>query len=157
VRSGKGPCVIAGWVKTLPNPLMRLAFILTVAILTGACGESHTTTQQTTVSTSATFSRIQFEIFNQSCAVTSCHDTATHQSGLDLSVGNSYVQIVNIAAVEMPSLKRVAPYDPTNSFLFQKMNSTTNVGVQMPPGASPLSTDQLNLVRDWILSGAPNN
>jgi hypothetical protein len=68
------------------------------------------------------------------------------------------VQIVNIPSTELPTLKRVAPSDLNNSYLFQKINGTANIkGLQMPLGASPLNSDQINLVRDWILSGAPND
>ena len=130
--------------------------MLAVAILIAACGDSHTA-GQATVTSSATFSRIQLEVFTPSCAITNCHDTTSHQSGLVLSAGNAYVQIVNIASFEVPVLKRVAPNDPNNSYLFQKINGTASVGLQMPLGALPLGSDQLNLVRDWILSGAPNN
>ncbi len=125
-------------------------------MLIAGCGDSHPA-GQAPVTTSATFSRIQLEIFTPSCAVASCHDTTTHQSGLDLSEGNAYVQIVNVASAEVPALKRVAPNDPDNSYLFQKINGTASVGVQMPSGAPRLGSDQINLVRDWILSGAPNN
>lgn len=131
--------------------------MLAVATLIAACGDSHPA-GQATVNTSATFSRVQLEIFTPSCAVSSCHDTTTHQSGLDLSLGNAYVQIVNIPSTELPALKRVAPSDPNNSYLLQKINGTTNIpGLQMPLGKAPLNSDQVNLVRDWILSGAPNN
>jgi hypothetical protein len=131
--------------------------MMTVAILIAACGDSHISVQTSTVNSSATLSRIQLEIFTPSCAISGCHDTSTHQAGLDLSAGNAYVQIVDISAAEMPALKRVAPSDPNNSYLFQKINGTANIGVQMPLGASPLNSDQMNLVRDWILRGAPNN
>jgi hypothetical protein len=141
--------------KVLPIPLKRLAFMLAVATLIAACGESHPTVQTSTVNT---FSRIQVEIFTPSCAVSGCHDTSTHKSGLNLSAGNAYVQIVNIPSTELPTLKRVAPSDLNNSYLFQKINGTANIkGLQMPLGASPLNSDQINLVRDWILSGAPND
>jgi hypothetical protein len=142
--------------KVLPIPLKRLVFMPAVAILIAACGDSHPA-GQATVTSSATFSRIQLEIFTPSCAITNCHDTNSHQSGLNLSAGNAYVQIVNIAAAEAPALKRVAPNNPNNSYLFQKINGTASVGPQMPLGAAPLGSDQINLVRDWILSGAPNN
>jgi hypothetical protein len=136
---------------------MRPAFVLTAAIFIAACGDSHTSRQTSTVNSSATLSRIQLEIFTPSCATSGCHDTSTHQAGLDLSAGNTYLQTVNISAAEMPALKRVAPTDPDNSYLFQKINGTATTGVQMPLGAAPLNSDQINLVRDWILRGAPND
>ncbi len=137
------------------NPLKRLAFILAAAISIAACGDAHTTPQ---ASPTNTFTRIQVEIFTPSCALGGCHDTVTHQAKLDLTAGNAYAQIFLIDSTELPPLKRVVPSDPNNSYLLQKINGTTSiVGARMPLGAAPLNGDQINLVRDWILSGAPNN
>ncbi len=139
----------------LPIPLKRLSLILAVAVLIAACGDSHHTVQTSPVNT---FSRIQVEIFTPSCALSGCHDTGTHQSNLDLSPGKAYLQIVNIPSAELPPLKRVVPSDPNNSYLLQKINGNKNIaGIQMPIGAAPLNSEQINLVQGWILSGAPNN
>ncbi len=136
--------------------LIRLTVLLALAITAG-CGDSHPSAQSGAGGAVATFSRVQTEIFTPTCAVIGCHDTVSHQSGLDLSLGQSYVQIVNIASTQVPSLKRIAPNDPVNSYLLQKINGTATTGNLMPPGTTPVPDAQINLVRDWILRGAPND
>ncbi len=136
------------------NNLKRPAVTALAAILIAACGDAHTTPQTPATNT---FTRIQTEIFTPSCALSGCHDSGSHQAKLDLSIGNAYLQIFEVTSTESP-LMRVVPSDPNNSYLFQKINGTAGIaGSRMPLGTAPLSNDQINLVRDWILSGAPNN
>ena len=61
---------------------------------------------------------------------------------------------MNVASHEVPSLKRVKPGDPGNSYLVQKIEGTASVGSRMPLGGSPLSADQIALIRRWISEGA---
>jgi len=120
------------------------------------CGSSHDSPQPVADDT-ATFTRVQNEVFLQTCAAAGCHDTLARQAALDLSVGQAYVQIVTIPSVQIPSLLRIAPDDPDNSYLFQKISSSTpSSGVRMPPGVI-LADSQITLVRNWILRGAPND
>ena len=46
--------------------------------------------------------------------------------------------------------------DPDNSVLIKTMTGTS-CGPQMPPDGPYLGTDQIDLVRTWILQGALNN
>ena len=55
------------------------------------------------------------------------------------------------------SLKRVAPGDPTNSYLYRKITGVGITGDRMPQGGPYLSDAQIALVRDWIRRGAPND
>ncbi|HVS32339.1 MAG TPA: hypothetical protein VMS98_12920 [Thermoanaerobaculia bacterium] len=105
----------------------------------------------------ATFTRVQSEIFTPSCAVLGCHDTIGRQSDLILSTGRSYSEIVNRPSVQMPSLRRVQPNDPNNSYLYRKLTGVGIVDERMPQFGPPLPADKLALVRDWIRRGAPND
>jgi len=102
-----------------------------------------------------TFSQVQ-AIFNASCAVSGCHAGASPQQGMNLSAGVAYANIVNVASVQNPALSRITPDDPDNSYLFRKISGTNITGSRMPLGGT-LSAAQIDLVRDWIEAGAPNN
>jgi Ca2+-binding RTX toxin-like protein len=94
-------------------------------------------------------------IFTANC--TSCHGSVNPPEGLHLTSQSSYSNLVNVASAEVPSLKRVKPGDPDNSYLVQKLEGTAAVGARMPRGLPPLSADNINLIRGWIEQGANNN
>ena len=85
-------------------------------LFAAACGELKTPTSPLgggpPPDPSATFTRVQNEVFTPSCATLACHDPLGQQSQMVLTAGRSYASIVGVASVEMPSLQRVAPNDP---------------------------------------------
>jgi hemolysin type calcium-binding protein len=91
-------------------------------------------------------------IFNGRCI--GCHSGSSPPQGLKLDAANSFANLVNVASHEVPSLKRVKPGDPDNSYIVQKIEGTAAVGSRMPLGGSPLSADQIGLIRRWISEGA---
>jgi hypothetical protein len=105
----------------------------------------------------ATFTRVQTEIFSPTCAQLGCHDTIGRQSQQILSAGRAYASIVNVASVEMPALNRITPNDYPNSYLYRKITGAGITGDRMPQGLPPLTDAQIKLVRDWIRRGAPND
>jgi len=105
----------------------------------------------------ATFSRVQNEIFTPTCAQLGYHDRLGRQEDQQLTAGVAYAQIVNHPSVEMPQLVRVAPADPANSYLYRKITGAGITGDRMPQGGPYLSDAQIKLVRDWIRRGAPND
>jgi PKD repeat protein len=106
----------------------------------------------------ATFSAVQQQIFSQSCAFSSCHGGAAPAQGLDLSEGAAYGEIVNAPSNQVPSLDLIEPSDPDNSYLYQKVTDDSPIsGSRMPRGAAPLSQQLIDLLRDWIERGAPND
>jgi len=106
----------------------------------------------------ATFSAVQTQIFSASCAFSGCHGGSSPAQGLDLTAGMSYGQIVNVASAQQPSVDRIEPNDPDNSYLYLKVIGDVSInGGQMPRGGGPLSQDLQDLLRDWIERGAPND
>lgn len=105
---------------------------------------------------SATFSRVQNQIFTPSCALAGCHDASGQQEGQILSAGQSYAMIVGVPSHQMPALKRIEPGDPSNSYLYRKVVGSGIVGTPMPQGGQ-LTEQQISLLRDWIRRGAPND
>jgi uncharacterized protein (TIGR03118 family) len=69
----------------------------------------------------------------------------------------TYTATVNVASIEEPSLKRIKPNDPANSYLIQKLQGTQASGARMPFGGPYLTTTQINDFISWVNSGAPNN
>ncbi len=77
-----------------------------------------------------------------------CHGALKAQGGLRLDTAASLMQGGD-------SGKAVAAGDPDNSFLIEVL--TGDAGFQMPPEneGSPLTADQVALIRAWISEGAP--
>ena len=105
----------------------------------------------------ATLTRVQNEVFTPTCAQLGCHDPFGRQEGMILSSGRAYAMSVGVPSVEMPSLQRVAPSDPANSYLYRKIAGAGITGDRMPQGGPFLTDAQTKLVRDWIRRGAPND
>jgi Ca2+-binding RTX toxin-like protein len=94
-------------------------------------------------------------IFNNNC--TRCHSGSGAPRGLRLDSANSYANLVNVASVEVPSLKRIKPGDDSNSYLVQKIEGTAAVGGRMPLNSTPLSATNIALIRRWVVEGATNS
>ena len=106
---------------------------------------------------SATFTRVQGEVFSVSCALAGCHAGAAPQAGLDLSPTASYASIVRVASAQRSELSRVEPSDPERSYLVLKLRGGTSIiGSRMPLTGS-VTDAQVQLVVDWVLRGAPRD
>jgi hypothetical protein len=113
-----------------------------------------------TRSFSSTFEGIQEVIFERhGCTQSVCHGSSA-QGGLDLRPELAYANLVE-APSTASALPRVLPGDQTRSFLWQKLAAATRpetisiAGSPMPNGRAALSEDELELIRLWIYSGAP--
>jgi hypothetical protein len=105
-----------------------------------------------------TFTAIQNEIFTPSCALSGCHNSGSQASGLDLSAGAAYGNIVDVASAQQPSLDRIEPDEPSESYLYLKVTGDSSIsGSRMPLGRPALSGELIDLLRDWIEDGAPDN
>jgi hypothetical protein len=102
-----------------------------------------------------TLAQLQQTIFGAIC--TNCHTGANAPRGLRLdSEENSYAFLVNRAADEIPTLMRVNPGKPDDSYLIKKLDGAADiVGARMPLGGPYLSQEQIDQVRSWIANGAP--
>ncbi|MFQ5603970.1 MAG: c-type cytochrome [bacterium] len=86
----------------------------------------------------------------------------SQNNGLNLTSGNSHASLVNQPTFQAPTVDpkmRVAPGDPDGSYLIQKISSASpKAGRRMPFDGPPfLSQSEIQLIRDWIAQGAPNN
>ena len=106
---------------------------------------------------SADFESIQENIFTPICSV--CHAGGGAPEGLRLDAVNSYNLLVGVPSTEVPSLLRVKPGDPDNSYIIQKLEGHAAVGAQMPFGCPTtqacLTASTIAFIRQWITDGAP--
>jgi hypothetical protein len=106
---------------------------------------------------SADFESIQENIFTPICSV--CHAGGGAPEGLRLDAADSYNLLVGVPSTEVPTVLRVMPGDPDNSYIIQKLEGHAAVGEQMPfgcPTTQPcLTTDTIAFIRQWITNGAP--
>lgn len=84
-------------------------------------------------------------LLNANCAYSGCHDAATASNGVNLSNYNSVISTADVRA-----------FNPTGSDLYEVITETDlNKRMPLPPNA-PLSAEQINTVRTWIMQGAQN-
>jgi hypothetical protein len=102
---------------------------------------------------SADFDSIQANIFTPICSV--CHVGGGAPEGLRLDAADSFNLIVGVPSTEVPSLDRVKPGDPNNSYIIQKLEGHQAVGAQMPLGGPYLLPSQIAFIAQWITNGAP--
>lgn len=99
-------------------------------------------------------------IWNASCTGSQCHDSSQPQAGLELTQAASYTELVGTPSSQCSAVNRVLASDPDQSYLVWKLNGAGNgtcfSGSEMPKGGK-LPAAQIQLVRDWIANGAPNN
>ena len=85
-----------------------------------------------------------------------CHGSDNPQAELRLSSGASFTNLVAVRSTEVPTLFRVNPGKPEESYLLQKIEQTNpQVGGQMPLGGPPLAAEHIDTIRQWILASAP--
>jgi hypothetical protein len=107
---------------------------------------------------SATFTRVQSEIFTLSCALSGCHTGAAPTGGMNLEAASAYTSIVGVSSTERSDLRRIAPSQPDNSYLVKKVRGDADIsGSRMPLGGAALSASQLTLIVDWVRRGAPHD
>lgn len=81
-------------------------------------------------------------IMVSACAYSGCHDVATAEEGVVL---NNYENV----------MKEVTPGNPNDSELYESITDI-EYDIMPPPPADLLTTEQIGIIRDWILQGAEN-
>ena len=106
-----------------------------------------------------TLTQIQTQVFSPRCA--GCHSGPTSSnlpSGMNLSnAAASHDALVDVTSLQV-ALDRVEPGDPDNSYLIRKLEGGPDIsGSQMPQGGPFLDQATIDMIRQWISDGAPNN
>ena len=100
----------------------------------------------------ADLASIQSHVFTPIC--TACHAGGSAPQGLHLDEANAYTMLVGVASNEAPSVLRVKPGDPDNSYIIQKLEGHAAVGARMPFGGPYLDDATIAVIRQWITNGA---
>jgi len=140
--------------KSLRIPIFAAVFALT------ACSDHITTStdmmfdrEPPPVEEVVTFSFVQENVLDVSCALSGCHAGGTFP---ELAAGRSYDNIVGVSSSE--GLKLIEPGDPDSSYLFIKITEGPGIsGQPMPYGGAPLPDATIDAVRKWIADGALND
>jgi hypothetical protein len=115
-----------------------------------------------------TADRIQKQILNQGCALSSCHDSQSTTGNLLLETGASFGNLVNVApdntAAGNAGWLRVDAPNPgiggsaETSYLYRKINGDlpdASYGSRMPLGKPKLNKTLRDVIELWIEAGAP--
>jgi methionine-rich copper-binding protein CopC len=101
----------------------------------------------------ADFQSIQDNVFTPIC--TQCHIGAGAPQGLQLDADHSYSLLVSVPSSEQPTVLRVAPGSPDNSYIIRKLQGTAGIsGGQMPLGGPYLPQSTIDVIKQWIAAGA---
>ena len=127
---------------------------------TTACGSGQYCAGGACVSCgTATLSGHVQPILTASCATMMCHSGTSPSAGLSLASGQSHGSLVNVLAGGCTDGRlRVEPFRPDRSYLINKVTGVGMCfGMRMPLVGGALTTAQIDLMRSWICSGAPDN
>jgi hypothetical protein len=119
---------------------------------------------------SGTYDRVQRQIFNQSCAVSGCHDSNSFLDSGNLLLeasafpGNLINRTPTNADANAAGWKRIFQVDPmtgdpANSYILHKVNGDfpgQGFGDRMPKGRPKLDATLINVLTLWIQAGAPD-
>jgi hypothetical protein len=112
----------------------------------------------------STFERISQQVFAPSCAISACHDSESGPTSgnLILLPGAAYSQTVGVTPdnpiAAGAGLLRVTPNDEVASYLYRKITCdlAPGWGDCMPLVGPDVDADLIEIIRLWILDGAPS-
>lgn len=105
-----------------------------------------------------TFANVE-QILNNGCAFTGCHGSTNPNpigQPLILVTGSSYDRLVNAPSAQTSGFMLVRPGLPDSSALYLRITGRGG-RARMPFFGDPLPSDQTDLIRRWIESGALKN
>ncbi len=142
--------------KYMASPGAFLA-VLAIAFLSHCSSDSSTTPEPPpTIKENPSFAADIQSIFNDNCVSSGCH-SAGAAGGLVLLQGQSYANLVNIVSVQESGKTRVIPGDSANSYIVIKLEGRQTNGGRMPLGGSPLDSNSIQNIKNWIDKGAQDN
>lgn len=114
-----------------------------------------------TVLFSSTYDRVQRQVFNQSCAVSGCHDSQSMQAGLLLESGAALGNLIDVDPFNPVARDlgwtRLTPGDASTSFIIHKITGDLDAGMgdRMPRGRPKLDKFLIDIITLWVDAGAP--
>ena len=108
-----------------------------------------------------TFNELMTEVLVPSCAGSFCHKPDPPPAApMSLEPAVAYRELVGATADQHPTMLRIAPMDPTNSWVMVKVKgdlATSHGTTRMPLNKPPLSDAHIEQLELWIMRGAPND
>ena len=155
------------------NRTLKYALIFSFLEFYGCTSKPETTSVSpvNTQNTTSSFTLIQDQILNPTCATVGCHstisDASCNQHRLLLSKGESYKNLIDVscenAQGKIDNFKRVKPFNSSESLFFRKLSwyhpdhTLKTYGKPMPLNGTSLYVGQIEFIRRWIEAGAPEN
>lgn len=135
---------------------VRSLSVLIAALLLAGCADSIVSDCDDTASVPvrASFADIEQRVLAVSCATAGCHAGSSPASGLDLTAGRAYGQLVGVTSLNYPGQQRVEAGNSARSVLVGLLRR--ELSPAMPP-TGPLDTAVIDSIAAWIDAGAPNN
>jgi len=131
--------------RRIVQVLMVTGFILPFIIIYGCDDTTGPVSDIVFPDVNVSYSEHVQPLFNQTCALSGCHNDASQAGGLSLtSYGNLTLR---------PNI--VVPFAPEESLLYLRIEG--QLGEQMPLNRPPLNRNQRDGIRTWIEEGADNN
>lgn len=136
-------------------PLLSILFLILTScadqIVDGCESEPLNLMSQKTLTS---FSKIQTDVFNVSCALSGCHGENSTQANLLLTEGNAYQNLVGVTSLLYPQFQRVEPGNSSNSLLIKVLKGD---GVSKMPPAGNIESSVIDSIALWIDKGAPTD
>lgn len=135
---------------------IRSLFVLSVTLLLAGCADSIVSDcdDPANVPVRARFADIEQRVFAVSCATAGCHAGPSPASGLDLTPGKAYGQLVGVTSLNYPGQQRVEAGNSARSVLIGLLRR--DLSPAMPPSGT-IDGAVIDSVAAWIDAGALNN
>jgi hypothetical protein len=86
-------------------------------------------------------------------SVDGCHGIGA--GGMGIVAGMEFAVLIDVASTEDPSLVRVRPGDPAQSYVWRKLACEGGIEGSCMPADGPLALEYVQAFHDWIEAGAP--
>jgi hypothetical protein len=97
--------------------------------------------------------RVKEEIDQVCSSVDGCHGAGA--GNLALSFGNEFATMINVRSYEVPTMYRVLPFHPEQSYVYLKLACDAGIDGGCMPLGSKLDPQLVQVFHDWIEAGAP--
>lgn len=140
--------------------LMRHTFIVLTFLFIAFIAD---TARAHGIEKASTYHLIYEYIIKANCTSASCHNSAKPSGGLNMENETvAYESLVGIdpknPLAKEQGLKRVDPYYPEHSFLMFKITKPLEGhGSPMPRGLEPIPKRDIDVIRRWVVAGAPKD
>lgn len=86
-------------------------------------------------------------------SVDGCHGIGA--GGMGITQGMELAVLIDVPSTEDPSLVRVRPGDPAQSYVWRKLACEGGIQGSCMPADGPLAQEYVQAFHDWIEAGAP--